>query len=600
MTWCVHCAKNSEPYRDYSTGTVSCVDCGRVISQDLYTEDATFVKDSSGGAHLSGNLIKIGSSCGESHRRTLEKGYAIIDQLVDKYGIRNVNHAAKYYEIAVERNFTKGRRRSLVAAACLYLACREQDKAFLLIEFSSELAVSVLLNFHNHPFVQKPVDPSLFMYRYTSELIEGDGRTNVLNTALHLVVSMKRDWIQTGRKPSGICAAAIYVSSVLHGYNFSRSDVVKVVHICEATLTKRLIEFENTAAGSLTMDEFTQNAEDFENEMKNCKQSESDLKLPGTTEVVCQHKSSLAQSGFGLCKNCYLEFCGGLDGSEPPAFQRAELARLSKESVESLTESTLGIEPCPKSTNNGNETQYNSQLKVNTKQNDRGSFKEAQDASRNPEKLNKISDNVDTVESSKDSPADVDETSVDETDTLSDIDDSEVSCYLHNKEESRLKKIIWERMNKEYMQEQAAKEAAAAAARKLYTGTSEEIREAQALAAAAAEAVATKKERDKKKRELEAKNAKPAQTAAEAAGQLFTKKKLSSKINYDVLKNIFDDDEPSMKKNRVDDENVESSNKGKDTNDMDYNDDEIEGDDDEHQVNGYGYDYDGDEAYVEY
>lgn len=43
-------------------------------------------------------------------------------------------------------------------------------------------------------------------------------------------------------------------------------------------------------------------------------------------------------------------------------------------------------------------------------------------------------------------------------------------------------------------QEQAAKEAAAAAARKLYTGTSEEIREAQALAAAAAEAVASKKE----------------------------------------------------------------------------------------------------------
>ncbi|PWA76300.1 Acetyl-coenzyme A synthetase chloroplastic/glyoxysomal [Artemisia annua] len=31
------------------------------------------------------------------------------------------------------------------------------------------------------------------------------------------------------------------------------ADVVKVVHICEATLTKRLIEFENTKAGSLTV-----------------------------------------------------------------------------------------------------------------------------------------------------------------------------------------------------------------------------------------------------------------------------------------------------------------------------------------------------------
>lgn len=87
--------------------------------------------------------------------------------------------------------------------------------------------------------------------------------------------------------------------------------------------------------------------------MKSCKQSASDLKMPGMTEVVCQHKGNTVQSGFGLCKNCYLEFCGGLDGSEPPAFQRAELERLSKESVESLIETTLGIDPCPKSVDNG-------------------------------------------------------------------------------------------------------------------------------------------------------------------------------------------------------------------------------------------------------
>ncbi|KAL4567817.1 hypothetical protein LXL04_023412 [Taraxacum kok-saghyz] len=90
-------------------------------------------------------------------------------------------------------------------------------------------------------------------------------------------------------------------------------------------------------------------------------------------------------------------------------------------------------------------------------------------------------DNVDdSCESPKDTSTPTPAASVDETDTLSDIDDSEVSCYLNNEEESRFKKIIWEQMNKEYMQEQAAKEAAAAAARKLYTRTSEEIRESQA------------------------------------------------------------------------------------------------------------------------
>ncbi|KAI3740731.1 hypothetical protein L2E82_31203 [Cichorium intybus] len=611
MIWCPHCAKNSETHRDYTTRSVCCADCGKVVSQDLYTEDVSFVKDAGGGAHLAGNLVKMGSACSESHKRTLEKGNVVIYELIDKYGISNVTHATKYYEIAVVRGFTRGRRTNQVAAACLYVACREKEKPFLLIEFSSELGVSVyelgtvylllckLLSLQDHPFVQKPVDPSLFMHRYTSGLIKGDGNKKVLNTALHLAVSMKRDWIQTGRKPSGICAAAIYVSSVLHGFNFSRADVVRTVHICEATLTKRLIEFENTDAGSLTINEFNDYAQDFEKEMQSCKQSGKEVKMPGLTEVVCQHKNNAVQSGFGLCKDCYLEFCGGLDGSEPPAFQRAEMERLVNENTDVSIESPAGVEPHQKANGHENGTRH----KTDPKENNTGSLKESQCASPSPGNLE---NNRDTEQSAKDDSAPA--ASVDETDTLSDIDDSEVSCYLNNEEESRFKKIIWEQMNKEYMQEQAAKEAAAAAARKLYAGASEEEREAHALAAAAAEAVASKREKDRKKRALEAKNAKPAQTAAEAATQLFTKKKLSSKINYDMLSNLFDD-EPSPKKKRVDDDDGDGDGDGdgkeqelgKGDNDregeeeMEYNDEW-----NEQEMNGYGYDdYDGDNGFDE-
>nr|XP_043632133.1 transcription factor IIIB 60 kDa subunit-like [Erigeron canadensis] len=534
MTWCPHCVKNSQTHRDHTTGSVCCVDCGKVISQDLYTEDATFVKDAGGGARLAGNLVKMGSACSESHIRTLNKGNTVISELTNKYGITNVDHATKYYQIAVERGFTRGRRTPLVAAACLYVACRELEKPFLLIEFSSELGVSVyelgtvyfqlcmLLSLQDHPFVQKPVDPSLFMHRYTSGLMKNDDSNNkkVLNTALHLAVSMKRDWIQTGRKPSGICAAAIYVSSVLHGYNFSRADV---------------------------MEEFTNEAMKFEKDMRFCKQS----KMPGVTEVVCQHKNSAVQSGFGLCRNCYLEFCGGLDGSEPPAYQRAEMERLSKESVKSMMDSTLNTEPLPRPIANGNGSQHYSELQANAKENYKGSSPEFQCASPNPGMLDKIGDTADIFISSKDPPA-----TVDETDTLSEIDNNEVDCYLLNPEETRLKTKVWEMMNENSKQ-----------ARKLYTGTSQEIREAQALA---------KKEKDKRRRAMEAKNAKPAQTAAEAAGQLFTKKKLSSKINYDALKDIFDD-EPSPKKSRIEDEDEESGKEPRETNDMEHNDDETEG-----------------------
>ena len=98
--------------------------------------------------------------------------------------------------------------------------------------------------------------------------------------------------MQTGRKPSGLCGAALYIATLSHGYNYTKADIVSpddheisctystvyimkmlrvhmvqhcvasilfyvsqvsVVHVCEATLTKRLIEFENTDAGSLTV-----------------------------------------------------------------------------------------------------------------------------------------------------------------------------------------------------------------------------------------------------------------------------------------------------------------------------------------------------------
>ncbi|KAF5797805.1 putative transcription factor TFIIB, Cyclin-like superfamily [Helianthus annuus] len=51
-------------------------------------------------------------------------GNDVIFWLIDKYGINDVNHATKYYEIAVERGFTRGRRMAQVAGACLYFACR--------------------------------------------------------------------------------------------------------------------------------------------------------------------------------------------------------------------------------------------------------------------------------------------------------------------------------------------------------------------------------------------------------------------------------------------------------------------------------------------
>jgi transcription factor IIIB subunit 2 len=61
------------------------------------------------------------------------------------------------------------------------------------------------------------VDPSLYIHRFADRLDFGRSMHSVANTALRLVASMKRDWIQTGRRPSGICGAALYIAAHIHG-----------------------------------------------------------------------------------------------------------------------------------------------------------------------------------------------------------------------------------------------------------------------------------------------------------------------------------------------------------------------------------------------
>lgn len=49
----------------------------------------------------------------------------------------------RFFITAFNADFTKGRQRDQVAAACLYLACRTEKAAYLLMDFSSVMNVCV-------------------------------------------------------------------------------------------------------------------------------------------------------------------------------------------------------------------------------------------------------------------------------------------------------------------------------------------------------------------------------------------------------------------------------------------------------------------------
>jgi len=84
-------------------------------------------------------------------------------------------------------------------------------------------------------------------------------------TALRIVSRMKRDWIVAGRRPAGICAAALLISSRAHGFEREHHDVTKILKICGLTVIARVKEFEVTPSADLTLDEF--HTKDIEQEV---------------------------------------------------------------------------------------------------------------------------------------------------------------------------------------------------------------------------------------------------------------------------------------------------------------------------------------------
>ncbi|CAI0380548.1 unnamed protein product [Linum tenue] len=519
MPYCSACAKNTVGNRD-SNGFLSCDDCGKVLTFDNYSTEATFVKNSAGQSQLAGRLVRSIDDESFSRQRLFDR--ALDDLIMMKNGLgmgENLtlaNQALDFYRIAVERGFTRGRRTEQVQAACLYIACRENRKPYLLIDFSNYLHINVyvlgavflqlcqVLHLTEHPICQKLHDPSIFIHKYTASLTNDKSEIKeISDTALAIIASMNRDWMQTGRRPSGLWGAALYIAAYAYGHKPASDDILRLVHVCGATLSKRLVEFENTESSALTIDELNAKAEEL---MESPVEPSSGMK---ERELLCKHKGISQHYAHGLCKSCHSFVIGFDGGSDPPAFQKAERQRMEK--MEKADDR-----------NTEDQDLYREEITPLVDQGTVGISTADIDEGGNDERSKGTDD--------------------DGSDNFSDIDDDEVNEYLHSESEKPLKKELWEAANWEYLEEQAAKEADAAALKEAQEANLENCSpEARERYAAVLAAMEKSKKEKQKKRAADAKNSTPAQTAEEAVHRMFTKKRLGSKINFTVLDMLFEE-----------------------------------------------------------
>ncbi|KAL7553065.1 hypothetical protein ACHAWF_016323 [Thalassiosira exigua] len=262
------------------SGSSVCTDCGIIVEENAIVSSVEFVEGAGGSSSMVGQFVGANSTRGfgtggqrggrygfsrQSRENTLASGRRRIQEVAGqmRLGPHYVDAAHRLFTVAVERNFVQGRRRAHVVAACLYTSCRQEKSQHMLIDFSDALQINVytlgacFLKFRRLLGLKlEIIDPALYIYRFAAHLNLDQKANQVAMTALRLVSRMKRDWIVAGRRPAGICAAALLIASRAHGFEREHHDVTKVLKVCGLTVITRVKEFEATPSANLTLDEF--------------------------------------------------------------------------------------------------------------------------------------------------------------------------------------------------------------------------------------------------------------------------------------------------------------------------------------------------------
>jgi transcription initiation factor TFIIB len=180
--------------------------------------------------------------------RNLAFALSELDRMASALGLpRNVREtAAVVYRDAVDKNLIRGRSIEGVAAAALYAACRQCNVPRTLDEIAEVSRVSRKEIGRTYRFISRelglkllPTSPIDYVPRFCSGLtLKGE----VQSRAVEILRQAGERELTSGRGPTGVAAAAIYISSILGGERRTQREVAEVAGVTEVTIRNRYKE----------------------------------------------------------------------------------------------------------------------------------------------------------------------------------------------------------------------------------------------------------------------------------------------------------------------------------------------------------------------
>ncbi|MBI1979089.1 MAG: transcription initiation factor IIB [Candidatus Aenigmarchaeota archaeon] len=153
---------------------------------------------------------------------------------------------ARYYEQAVNKGLVRGRSIESVIAALTYAVSREFGSPRTLDEIAESSGEDKREIGRTYRYISRelnirilPADPTTYVPRFCSMLGLSD---RVLAKAVEILKKAKKHDITSGKGPTGVAAAAIYIACVLLGEKRTQREVADTTNITEVTIRNRYIE----------------------------------------------------------------------------------------------------------------------------------------------------------------------------------------------------------------------------------------------------------------------------------------------------------------------------------------------------------------------
>ncbi len=279
---CSQCG-NTHLIKDDTRGELICNKCGTVVTQDeldtapewrAFDPQQQAQRTRTGAPltftkHDKGIATEIGKGSGELYRVSVKKraqyyrlrkwnkrltkskdrnlSYSLSElaRQVSYLGLSKAVHeeVGRLYEKAVTRGLVRGRSMESIITALIYAVAREQGSPRTLSELSAASGIEKREIGRAYRYVAReigirilPATAVEYIPRFSS-LLGLSGKTQA--KAKKILSDAVDEEVTSGKGPTGVAAAALYIAAVLQGERRTQRDIADVVGVTEVTIRNR-------------------------------------------------------------------------------------------------------------------------------------------------------------------------------------------------------------------------------------------------------------------------------------------------------------------------------------------------------------------------